>query len=114
MFDFGWRDIGTMLGIVGGVGAVVIGWIKYRLSPDFASKGDIEALGERIEKLEGQVSGVATQADLGALRDRMGALEKEVGVTGAHVSGIREGVGRMEHELRLLTQHLLRQEANKA
>jgi tetrahydromethanopterin S-methyltransferase subunit G len=110
-WDVTWRDAGALLGVATVVGGMVIGWVRWRLSGDFASKSDISGLGDRMDEIEKQLRGVPTHDDVRRLSERISAVERGVDVVGAEVRAVKEGVGRAERDLHLLVQHAINKEA---
>lgn len=113
-----WSDlasqVGTLVGAATVIGGLVIAWVRYRLSGDFASKADIGALAARMDEIESGLRKVPTHDDVRRLGDRISAVEQRIGgvergvdVVTAEVRGIREGTGRIEHAVLMLTQHEL-------
>ncbi len=101
------RDVVTWLTAAGLVGGVVIAWVKYQLSGDFAKSSDITALSGRLEKVERQMDTVPTHADLRAINDRMGATERGVAVVASEIQGVRQAVERNAVDTRLILQHMM-------
>lgn len=108
--DIHWRDLIALTAFAGIVGGLLIAWIKYRLTGEFASSGAIQGLNDRLERLEQQVAAVPSQADMRGMAERIGAVERQVDVVGAEVRGVSNGVARIEHGLNMITAHLLRAE----
>lgn len=103
--DIGWRDIAAVLTSVTLMSGIVIAWVKYRLAGDFASKGDISDMSRRMEAIEAQMRQAPTHADMAKLSDRLSVVERGVAVGNAELSGIRDGMARIERDLNLLVQH---------
>lgn len=107
-FDFSWRDLGALLTSAMLMSGMVIAWVKWRLAGDFASKSDIVSIGDRVRAMEATLATMPSQADVDGLADRMRAVEREVSGTGAEVRGLRDGMSRIEHDVRLLVSHQLK------
>lgn len=116
MGDMHLRDIVTLLTAAGIIAGLAIAWIKWRLSDvfaskadvsGFASKGDVAGFGERLERIEAQMKGVPTHADVQHLALRISAVEANIAAVGEQIRGVRDGVGRVENDLRLLLTHEL-------
>jgi hypothetical protein len=105
MIEFTWRDFVASLAAGSLVAGIFLAWIRWQLSADFARKADIDGLGSRIGKIETQMQGAPTHQDMRALADRISAVERGVDVVGAEIRGVREGVGRVEVDLRMLIHH---------
>jgi putative N-acetylmannosamine-6-phosphate epimerase len=106
-FVFPWKDIIVALSAASMIGGLVIAWVRTQLSPDFAKKKDITDLSDRIEKVETQMRGVPSHADMRLLSDRIGLVERGVDVVGAEMRGVTAGVNRVEADMRLIKDHLL-------
>lgn len=114
MIDFAIGNLAALLGIAVTMSGLVIAWIKWQLSGDFAKTADIKELGGRVETLERQVGTLPTQGDLRAISDRVagisdrvGGVEREVGMANVKIDGIRESNARVESSMQMLTKHLL-------
>jgi predicted nucleic acid-binding Zn-ribbon protein len=131
MSEIHWRDVTALLAAATLIGGMVIAWVRYQLRNDFARASDISGLSERIERVEiqmrnaathedlreigesvarveAQMRGVPSHQDVRALAERVTRVEGAVEVVSAKIEAVREGVGRVEHDMRLLTQHLMR------
>ncbi|WP_439596475.1 hypothetical protein [Falsiroseomonas sp.] len=106
-FVFPWKDIVVALTAASMIGGLIITWVRTQLSPDFAKKADITALGARIEAVEAQMRGVPSHTDMRLLSDRISAVESGVAVVRAEMGGVAAGVQRVESHLRLVHDHLL-------
>jgi predicted nucleic acid-binding Zn-ribbon protein len=107
MPDFSWRDVVALLTVATIIGGLVIAWVRWQLSGDFAGKADISGLRTRMDEIEQQLRGVPTHEDVRRLSERIGAVERGVEVLGADLRGVREGISRLERDLHLLVQHEL-------
>lgn len=105
--NIGIGDIATWLGAAVTVGGLVIAWVRFQLSDVFAARGDITALVSRVEKIETKIGNVPTHDDLRRIADRLGVIENGFSELGAELRGMRDGVRRVENDLRLLLQHEL-------
>jgi hypothetical protein len=105
MGEYSWRDFIAALTAASLVAGMFLAWIRWQLSSDFARKADIETLGGRIGKIETQMQGAPTHADMRQLSDRIAAVEKGVEVAGAQIQGVREGVARVDVGVQMLIQH---------
>lgn len=108
MPEFTWRDIASVLATAMLIGGLVIGWVKWRLSSDFASKADVGDVQRRLEAIEQQMRLAPTHADFSGLSIRVAAVERGVDVGNAELRGLREGQVRIERDLSMLVQHHLR------
>jgi hypothetical protein len=103
--EIGWRDVGSVLASVTLMSGIVIGWVKYRLAGEFASKSDIEGMSRRMEGIEQQMRQAPTHSDMSKLSERLSIVERGVAVGNAELGGIRDGMARIERDLNLLVQH---------
>ena len=108
----------AVLSIAGIVGGMVIGWVKYRLSDEFAKKADVAGVGAgvaglstRVEAVERHIQTVPTHNDMRLLGERIAAVERGVAVVSAEMRGVGAGVARVENDLSLIKRHLIK-EAN--
>lgn len=106
--EFSWRDLGALLVTASLIGGIVIGWVKWRLSSEFASKGDVLDVQRRLDGIEHQMRLAPTHADFTSLSHRVAAVERGVDVGNAELRGLREGQARIERDLSMLVQHHLR------
>ena len=107
MFDstFDWRDGFAFLSFVVLASGLVVAWIRWRLSDDFARKADISGIGTRLEEVERRMAGMPTHSDLRQLSDRVAAVERGVDVVGTEIRGVNAALNRVERDLSLLVQH---------
>ncbi len=103
--DFGWRDLVAVLTAATLIGGMVIAWVRWQLSTDFAKRGDITGLSDRMERVEAALKSFPSLDDVRALGERVGRVERGVEVVSAHLEGVRDGQKRIETDLRLLIQH---------
>lgn len=88
-------------------GGLVIAWVKWRLSGDFAGRADIAAMNERLDTMDAKLRTVPTHDDVRRLSERLSHMEANVASIGADVRGLRDGISRVERDLHLLVQHEL-------
>lgn len=106
--DFTLRDIVAILAAAGIIGGMVIAWVRWQLAGTFAGKVDIEHLSQRLEQVEQQMRTAPTDGDLHQLSTRLAAVETGVAVTGAQMVGVKEAVSRIERDVSLVVQQLIR------
>lgn len=106
-FGLTWKDLVLALGAAVSVGGMFIAWVKTQISPDFAKKSDIEALGTRVKEVERQMQGVPSHGDMARLSERISAVERGVDVVAADIRGVSAGMSRVEADMRLIKDHLL-------
>ena len=110
MFDgIVWRDIVLVLSTTGIISSLFLAWVKWQLSGDFARKPDIDDLSRRLKEVEGQMVTMPTQDDMRRIGDRLGGVERDVGITAEAIRGMRESQGRIEQSLSMLIQHHLKE-----
>jgi tetrahydromethanopterin S-methyltransferase subunit G len=88
-------------------GGLVMAWIRWQLSADFARTADVSALGVRIGAVEDRLKAMPEHADLESLNLRLGRVERNVDVVAAELRGVRESIARVERDLHLLIKHHL-------
>jgi len=103
------RDIIALVAASSVIGGIVIAWVRWQLGGTFVSKADIADLSRRLEQVEHQMRTAPTEGDLHQLSARLAAVETGVAVTGAQVVGVKEGVERIERQLALVVQQLMRE-----
>lgn len=108
MPDIALRDIVTFLTAAGLIGGLVIAWVRWQLSGDFARRGDVSDLAGRVEKMERTLALAPTHADLREINARLGATERGVAVANAQIEAARDQLARVESGMRLVTEHLLK------
>lgn len=102
-----WTGVAAIVGLVVTIAGFVVWVLRARFAGDFASRADVVALGDRMERIEKRVHDTPTHADFSALSARQSAVETGVAVISAELRGIRDGVSRIEHEVRILRDHEL-------
>lgn len=113
MADITWRDIGALLTVATIVGGLVIGWVRWRLSGDFASRADIGGIQARIDEIETRVRSLPNHDDLRRISERLGSVERGVDVVATEVRGLRDGISRVEQTATMLLNNALAREAPK-
>lgn len=102
-----WPAIGAIVATVVTATAFVVWLLRARLQGDFASRGDVVQLGERMDTIDARLRSVPTHADVQQINARLMTVESGFAAIGARVDGVREGVSRVERDLGLLLQHEL-------
>lgn len=108
MPELNWRDVIQLLTGAVLISGIVIAWVKYRLAGDFASRQDIQQVATRLGEMERTVALAPTHTDFAALSGRIGVVEGGVGAVRAELHGIRDGQRRIEGDLQIIKEHLLR------
>ena len=125
LFGVDVRDLGALTAIVLGIGgvmsAVVILWIRFRLSETFAStvalvevRGSVTKLDDRVGHLSGEIAGLReevhvlpTNKDLTTIRHDVKDLLQQNAALGAQVVGQGQMLGGMDGRLTEVLAHLL-------
>jgi hypothetical protein len=110
MGDFAWRDLAPVAIIATAGFGVAMVVIRANLAKDFARRGDMADLAQRLERVEVAVKGVPTHGDIRAVTDRVAAVETSVGIGNAQIAAAREDVRGVQHDLRLLLTHMMGRE----
>ncbi len=113
MADFAWRDLAPIAIIATALAGVAMLLIRASISKDFARRADVADLSGRLEKLEDAVRASPSHADIRSITDRVASVETSVGVANAQISGVREDVRGVQHDLRLLLTHMMAREPQK-
>lgn len=102
-----WPAVAAIFGLAATVAGFVVWLLRARFAGDFASRGDVAGLGERMEKIEARLRDTPTHDDVRGIAQRLAAVEVGFANTSAEVRGVRDAVGRVERDLHLLIQHEL-------
>jgi len=102
------RDFAALLAAGGVIGGIVIAWVRWQLAGTFVGKADISGISQRLEEMERQMRTAPTDSDLHQLSGRLAAVESGVAVTGAQLTGVKEGITRIERDLSMVVQQLLK------
>jgi hypothetical protein len=111
--DFAWRDLAPIAVIGTALSGLVMLLIRASISRDFARRADVSDLSGRLGELESAVRASPSHADIRAITDRVASVETSVGVANAQISGVREDVRGVQHDLRLLLTHMMAREPEK-
>jgi hypothetical protein len=107
--SFEGKDLAWMIGVASLMGGLLLALIRYKLAGDFAAKSDVVALSTRMTAMEQRLTQMPSHDDLRALQQRVGGLETQVAVVGEKVSGVAAIMVRVEHQLGLVSAHLLQE-----
>jgi hypothetical protein len=106
-----WNAVVAIIGLAVTLGGFILWLLRARFSGDFASKGDVAELGQRMDDIEARLRRMPTHEDvqglgarLAAIEARAGAMESGLAAIGERVSGVRDGVARVERDLGLFLQ----------
>jgi hypothetical protein len=92
------------------VATFVAGIVIRLMRGGFVSTRVHERLDERVTTLERKSGDAIGKAEFAALTARVGAVETGVAVAQATLSGVSEGIKRVEHQVDLLVRHQLSKE----
>jgi hypothetical protein len=109
VITFEWKDLAWIAGVVTLLGGMLLAFLRFKLAGDFAKSGDISAINGRITALEQRMQALPSHDDLRALQQRVGGLEVSVSVVGEKVNGLGQIMIRVEHQLTLVSQHLIQE-----
>lgn len=109
MISFEWRDLAWILAVATLLGGTLIAFIRWKIGGDFAKAADMTRFEGRLAMLEARLDRMPSHDDLKALQARVGGLEREVAVVGEKVSGIGQIMVRVEHQMHLVSQHLMQE-----
>ena len=114
-WNIDWNTLAAFFAVSVGIGGIAM-WalraefVTKKQAESFATKTDVEDMSVRIEAVETRLKELATHGEIGALTQRVAGLETAVAVAGSEINATKEGVGRVEHQLTLMNQHLLSRE----
>lgn len=106
-------DVGQISGVISGVvfgGGALLGLVRLNMRGTFTSVRAHRELEQRVDAVEERVSRGPNHQDLTAMSLRLAEVERGVGVMSANLTGVREGVARVEHMTDLLVQTQLNRE----
>lgn len=109
MIQFEWKDLAWMLGVGALLSGTLIAFVQWKLGSFFAKASDVAAMGGRLSAMEQRLSQMPSHDDLRALQHRVGGMEREVAVVGEKVSGLNQIMVRVEHQVNLVSQHLIQE-----
>lgn len=105
-----WRDVAAFLAAAGMMGGVLVAYMKFRLSGDFAKASDVTALGSEIAALKTQIGQMPTHSDVRFLDQRIAQVERGVAVVQAKIEGVADLLRGIEKTSDLLLRHQLEQD----
>lgn len=83
-------------------------WLgRQGLGPFFVGRREHTALETRVIELEKLARSAATRADIATVYDRLAVVEQSSAANGATLTGVQDGVRRIEHQLNMLVEHAL-------
>lgn len=133
--DFNLSTIKDWLIVISSGGTVLLALIVLFLNTKYPTKGehneqtnalksDIKKLGDkmdareeqiasRLSKVETDLRSMPDRREMQALTDRMGDVERGVAVVSEKASGLQATIGKIDHSLGLIVEHLIKREAGK-
>jgi phage shock protein A len=109
----GWLDVALLMIVAALLSIGLVHLVANRLSSrttSEASRVSINAMSERLAKLEQRVEAMPQHSDMTRLSERVGNLERAVEVSGERLAGVTSSVGRIERKVDRLVEHLLEKE----
>lgn len=104
MPDFQWRDIGWLVVAISALGGLGLGFLRFRLSGDFARVGDMEALRGRVGHIEQRIESMPNHEDMRRLADRIAGVERGVAVVEARLGGMEALLTRVDKGVHMLIE----------
>lgn len=109
MISFEWRDLAWIVAVGVAVGGALLAFLRLKLAGDFARAADVAALTGRMAAMEQRLTQMPSHDDLRVLQQRVGGLETQVAVVGEKLSGLGQIMVRVEHQVNLVSQHLIQE-----
>jgi hypothetical protein len=109
VISFEFKDLAWMLGIGALLGGAAVAFLRWKLAGDFAKTGDLAELRGKLAALEQRVGQMPSHEDIRELQRRIGGVEQSVAVVGTKVEGAEKIMIRVEHQLNLVSEHLIRE-----
>lgn len=112
-----WKEIAAIIAAATAIGGLLVAYIKFRLSGDFAKASDVTALGgdvttlsTKITALEQRIDRMPSHEDMRGLGARIGEVERGVAVVHTKVDGVADLLRRVERQTDLLVQHQINED----
>jgi hypothetical protein len=109
VISFEWKDLAWIVAVGVALGGLLLAFLRFKLAGDFAKAADVAALTGRLTAMEQRLTQMPSHDDLRAIQHRVGGLEREVAVVGEKVSGLNQIMVRVEHQVNLVSQHLIQE-----
>lgn len=109
MISFEWKDLAWIAAVVVAIGTPLLAFLRFKLAGDFARAGDVAALAGKITAIEQRIANMPSHDDIRALQMRIGGVEQGVAVVGTKVEGVEKIMVRVEHQVNLVSQHLIQE-----
>jgi hypothetical protein len=107
MVSLEWRDLAAIATTAVIVGGIVLAFLRFKLAGDFAARGDLAKVAQRVDEVEDRLAKMPSHNDLSALQSRVNDLDRAVAVVAERVGGVGQILARVEHQTGLLVHHQL-------
>jgi membrane protein required for beta-lactamase induction len=107
MVSLEWRDLAAIVTTAVIVGGIVLAFLRFKLAGDFAARGDLAKVAQRVDEVEERLTKMPSHNDLFALQMRVNDLDRAVAVVAERVGGVGQILARVEHQTGLLVHHQL-------
>jgi membrane protein required for beta-lactamase induction len=107
MVSLEWRDLAAIVTTAAIVGGIVLAFLRFKLAGDFAARGDLAKVAQRVDEVEERLAKMPSHNDLSALQGRVNDLDRAVAVVAERVGGVHKILERVEHQTQLLVHHQL-------
>jgi hypothetical protein len=109
-----WTTLSTTAIAAVTVGSVVVGvatrMIRHTLRASFATIGQVNLVVERLDAVERRLEQMPNSQSITGFGVRLGGVEQNIAVARETISGVKEGLARVEHMMGLLLEAELRKE----
>jgi|ERR1700724_1911558 hypothetical protein len=109
-----WMTVSTAAMAAVTVGGVVIGvaqrMIRHTLRASFATIDQVVMVAGRLDAVERRIEQMPNSQSIQGFGVRLGGVEQNVAVARETISGVKEGLSRVEHMMGLLLEAELRKE----
>lgn len=109
MIQFEWKDLAWILGVGALLSGALIAFVQWKLGSFFAKASDLVSLGAKLATLEQRIAQMPSHDDVRQLQQRIGGVEQGVAVVGTKVEGVEKIMVRVEHQVNLVSEHLIRE-----
>jgi 2,3-bisphosphoglycerate-independent phosphoglycerate mutase len=107
MVSLEWRDMAAIVTTAAVVGGIVLAFLRFKLQGDFAARGELAKVAQRVDEVEDRLAKMPSHSDLRALQDRVAELDRAVAVVAERVTGVHAILTRIEHQTGLLLHYHL-------
>ena len=105
--DINWSAVAALAIIGSTAGLFGMLWIKSKLSGDFATKDEMAAINKRLGDVEHALRVAPTHKDIQGLSEKVGEAMAKVGIVAEAMSGMKDGVARIDRSVERIERHLL-------